>query len=156
MAPKDHAMAYRNCYFQYNADLGIGINKSVFRYYVRWQRGTTRIRPPRCCAPCSNRSISRATAANFADGRPRDAWTPCRICHAPITVALCRFTYSQHIAAHRLCCGDEDVNGCRLSHRLLHGELHWNISSSSSRLCARLAVDEWTVCSQTTSGKLLD
>jgi len=31
---------------------------------IRWQRGTARIRPPRCCAPCSNRSISPA-------GRPR-------------------------------------------------------------------------------------
>ena len=36
--------------------------------YVRRQRGTTRIRTPRCCVPCSNRLISlsgRATAANF-------------------------------------------------------------------------------------------
>ena len=35
------------------------MNKSVFSYYVRWQRDTARIHR-RCCAPCSNRSISPA------------------------------------------------------------------------------------------------
>ena len=31
--------------------------------YVRWQRGTARIRPLRCCAPCRNGSISPAGRA---------------------------------------------------------------------------------------------
>jgi len=53
-----------------------GLRKSrqffVFKFFfirttVKRQRGTARFRPPHCCAPCSNRSMSPAGRAHSSD-----------------------------------------------------------------------------------------
>jgi len=43
--------------FPFVFSLQIAPTQVCWAFYVRWQRGTTRIRAPRCCAPCSSRSI---------------------------------------------------------------------------------------------------
>ena len=71
----------------------LGLKKSMFMYTYADMRYYTRICTPRCCAPCSSRSIStacRVTAAKFAavahagTDRQRDGRTPgrCRLCSA--------------------------------------------------------------------------
>jgi len=65
----------------------LGLKKSMFMYTYADMRYYTRICTPRCCAPCSSRSIStacRVTAAKFAavahagTDRQRDGRTPDR------------------------------------------------------------------------------